>query len=267
MRIQIRHETHFVLEKAARRALQYLRLTPRNDSNQRVGNWTITGPEQLTRWIDGFGNIVYFAAENTDHDDLKIIVEGEVETKETNGVLPLDDGLPPGMFVRPTALTKSSKELDKFADQFASSLQKEGELSFLHTVMNELAQEVEYASGESTVTCSAAEVFDHKKGVCQDFAHLFIAICHHHNVPSRYVSGYITGGAGEPASHAWAESYVQGLGWVSFDPANLQCATESYVRLAIGYDYATAAPIVGVRTGGQGEKMSVTVQVLSQSQS
>ncbi|MDV7341523.1 transglutaminase family protein [Terasakiella sp. A23] len=261
MRIKIRHETHYVLETAARRAMQYLRLTPRNDRNQRVGNWSITGPEQLTPWMDGFGNTVHFAAEHTDHHDLKIVVEGEVETKETNGILPLDDGLPPGMFLRETPLIKCDDELARFVDQYASIRDKDGDIGFLHAYMGALADEIAYQSGESTVNCSAAEVFERKKGVCQDFAHLFIAGCHHLNIPSRYVSGYITDGAGEPASHAWAESYVSDLGWISFDPSNKQSATESYVRLAVAYDYASAAPIIGVRTGGQGEQMNVNVQV------
>ncbi len=261
MRIKIRHETHYMLETAARRAMQYLRLTPRNDRNQRVGQWTISGPEQLTAWSDGFGNIVHFAAEHTDHHDLKILVEGEVETKETSGVLPLDDGLPPGMFMRATPLIKCDDNIAAFADQYGDLRKTEGEIAFLHALMNGLADEVAYESGQSTVFCTAAEVFARKKGVCQDFAHLFISCCHHHNIPTRYISGYITDGAGEPASHAWAESYVSNLGWVSFDPSNRQCASESYVRLAVAYDYSTAAPIIGVRTGGQGEIMNVDVQV------
>jgi transglutaminase-like putative cysteine protease len=261
VRIKIKHETHYMLETAALRAMQYLRLTPRNDRNQRVGEWTITGPEQLTPWMDGFGNTVHFAAEHTDHHDLKIVVEGEVVTKETNGILPLDDGLPPGMFLRATPLIKCDSDIEKFAEQYTGMRKKKGDIPFLHAVMNGLADEVVYEAGQSTVFCTASEVFARKKGVCQDFAHLFIAICHHHNMPARYVSGYITEGGGEPASHAWAESYVNDLGWVSFDPSNRQCASERYVRLAVAYDYSTAAPIIGVRTGGYGEEMNVNVQV------
>jgi transglutaminase-like putative cysteine protease len=261
MRIKIRHETHYLLETAARRAMQYLRLTPRNDRNQRILSWAISGPEQLTEWIDGFGNVTHFAAEHTDHVDLKVVVEGEVETKETNGVLPLDDGLPPGMFLRPRDLISPDEQIRAFAATFEPVLKQEGEIVFLHALMEGIRKEVAYESGHSTVQCTAIKAFERKKGVCQDFAHLFIACCHSLNVPARYVSGYITDGAGEPASHAWAESYVSDLGWVSFDPSNGQCASESYVRLAVGYDYASCPPIIGVRTGGQGEQMNVSVQV------
>jgi len=261
MHIKIRHETRYKLITAARRAMQYLRMTPRFDRNQRILHWSVNGPDQLTRWVDGFGNTVLYAAEQADHHDFTIIVEGEVETRDTGGVLPLDDGLPPLMFLRPQPLIAFSESLSDFAAKFVDIRRQEGDIAYMHALMEGIAEEVIYEGGHSTVSCTAAQAFERKKAVCQDFAHIFIAACHSQNIPCRYVSGYITDGAGEPASHAWAESYVRDLGWVSFDPSNLQSATEAYVRLAIGYDYASAAPITGVRTGGDGETMNVTVQV------
>ena len=267
MRISIRHETTYRLEEAARRSMQYLRLTPRHERNQRTLHWVIKGPDQLTRWRDGFGNDAHFATTKDDHALLTIYVEGEVETKETNGILSLDDGLPPNMFLKPTRLIKRSEMLDAFSEQFTNIIDKQGELSALHLIMKELHDKVKYKAGVSTVATPANEAFEKKQGVCQDFAHLFIAICHYHQIPARYVSGYLTEGAGVAASHAWAEAYVPDLGWVSFDGANCQCATEQYVRLAVGYDYTNAAPIIGVRSGGEGEKMEVNVSVsVSQSQ-
>ncbi|SCA57953.1 Transglutaminase domain protein [Candidatus Terasakiella magnetica] len=261
MIIKIKHESHYALEVAARRAVQYLRLTPRNDRNQRVLHWSVTGPESLKQWTDGFGNIVHIATENAEHHDLKIIVEGEIETKDTAGVLKLDDGLPPIMFLRETPLTEVSPELEAFSQNYTNIREEQGDISFLHELMNGLANEITYVSGVSDVTSNAADVFESKKGVCQDFAHLYIAACRVHNVPCRYISGYITNGIGEPASHAWAEAYIHNFGWISMDPSNRQSATESYVRLAIGYDYSCAAPIIGVRTGGYGEKLNIDVQV------
>jgi transglutaminase-like putative cysteine protease len=83
-------------------------------------------------------------------------------------------------------------------------------------------------------------------------------------VPARYVSGYLRRGEGTDqttASHAWAEALVHDLGWVSFDCANGLSATEAYVRVAIGLDYADAGPVRGVRTGGGVEELDVTVKV------
>ena len=100
--------------------------------------------------------------------------------------------------------------------------------------------------------------------MCQDHAHIFIACARVLGLPARYVSGYILAGQGNDshvASHAWAEVYVERLGWVSFDPTNRQSATEEYVRLAIGFDYPSAAPIRGSRYGGGIEEMTVRVEI------
>ena len=111
---------------------------------------------------------------------------------------------------------------------------------------------------------TAAEAFASRRGVCQDHAHILIAAVRRLGIPARYVSGYLwTGNAGEAlsAGHAWAECRVEGLGWVSFDPANGICATDAYVRVAAGFDYATACPVRGVRTGGGAERMTTEVRL------
>jgi transglutaminase-like putative cysteine protease len=106
-------------------------------------------------------------------------------------------------------------------------------------------------------------------GVCQDHAHIFCAVCRTLGVPARYVSGYLTHGAGHEAhasSHAWAEAFVDFLGWIGFDPTNRACATDAYVRTAVGLDYAEAGPVRGVRSGGGTETMRVTVSFPGQQQ-
>ena len=94
---------------------------------------------------------------------------------------------------------------------------------------------------------------------------MFIACCRMLNVPARYVSGYLYDGEQSEAyvaGHAWAAAWVADLGWVSFDVSNSKSATENYVSVAVGLDYETAAPIRGVRSGGQGnEDLDVAVNV------
>jgi transglutaminase-like putative cysteine protease len=126
---------------------------------------------------------------------------------------------------------------------------------------------------------SAIEAFAHRHGVCQDFAHVFIAAARHLGYPARYVGGYLyqpalsqqqSQGAGQQqmqttaaqdAGHAWAEALVENLGWVGFDPANGISPTDAYVRVAVGLDYLGAAPVRGTRYGGAGESLSVKVVV------
>lgn len=285
MRLHIRHETRYRLEHPARRSVQYLRLTPRLDRCQQVLRWTITGPETVAPWTDGFGNRVHIASEGEAHSELVFTVDGEIETMDTCGVLPLDDGLPPMMFLRDTPRTHADAAVLALAAEAAglmSPAEAAGlmapteaagsgnqpplapvgeEVPTLHRLMGLVADRVAYRAGHTDVGTTAAEVLEHGYGVCQDHAHLFIACSRAMGIPARYVSGYLWSEHTEMASHAWAESWVKGLGWVSFDPANRQCATDAYVRLAVGFDYADACPVTGIRAGGGGEAMDVSVTI------
>jgi transglutaminase-like putative cysteine protease len=113
----------------------------------------------------------------------------------------------------------------------------------------------------------AAEALADGKGVCQDHAHIFIAAARTLGIPARYVTGYLVMADPGPAAahHAWAEAYVEALGWVGFDVANRMCPTERYVRLAAGLDAGYTAPILGSRRGGAGETLDVSVAVQQQS--
>ncbi|WP_019645983.1 transglutaminase family protein [Novispirillum itersonii] len=275
MRLHIRHETRYRLDHPARRSVQYLRLTPRLDRCQQVLRWTITGPETIAPWTDGFGNRVHVASEGEAHDELLFTVDGEIETMDTCGILPLDDGLPPMMFLRDTPRTRADDAVIALAGEAAGSAEKPpviapgDEVPTLHRLMGLVADRVTYRAGHTDVGTTAAEVLQHGFGVCQDHAHLFIACSRALGIPARYVSGYLWSDHTEMASHAWAESWVKGLGWVSFDPANRQSATDAYVRLAVGFDYADACPVTGVRAGGGDEALdvSVTIAPLSGTQS
>ena len=111
---------------------------------------------------------------------------------------------------------------------------------------------------------TAAEAFSLRRGVCQDLAHIFIAAARSLAIPSRYVSGYLyrnDGVTAQRAGHAWVESFIPDLGWVAFDPTHKICATDAYVRIAIGLDYLGAAPVRGARAGGDGETLMVAVHI------
>jgi transglutaminase-like putative cysteine protease len=110
----------------------------------------------------------------------------------------------------------------------------------------------------------AADAFDLGHGVCQDFTHIFVAVSRAMAVPARYVSGHLFRRDGieiQEAAHAWAEAWVDDLGWVAFDPTNGISTDDAYVRVACGLDYRDAAPMSGARSGGGSEALSVEVQV------
>jgi transglutaminase-like putative cysteine protease len=111
---------------------------------------------------------------------------------------------------------------------------------------------------------SAPDAFALGHGVCQDFAHIFIAAARHLEIPARYVGGYmyrIDEKNEQEAGHAWAEALIDGLGWVGFDPANGISPTDAHVRVAVGLDYLGAAPVRGTRYGGTNEELDVKVQI------
>jgi transglutaminase-like putative cysteine protease len=113
-------------------------------------------------------------------------------------------------------------------------------------------------------TTTALQAFKLRRGVCQDYAHIFIGCARSAGIPARYVSGHLLradGMVAQEAGHAWAEAYVQNLGWVGFDATNAICTTDAHVRVAIGLDYLGAAPVRGTRYGGGLETLSVAVTV------
>lgn len=264
MLLAIDHRTEYATSAPASCTVQYVRLTPRDDPGQRIQRWRLDVPGRATAWRDAFGNVVHCVVRGDPHHALAIHVNGEVDTEETHGVVPLEhDGLPTATYLRTTPLTSADDAIRDFTAP-AARLRAKGDLAALHALMADIHDAVDYRPGETGVDTPAARVLAQRSGVCQDHAHLFIACCRAWGIPARYVSGYLHTNAEDGrhlATHAWAEALVDYLGWVSFDPSNRQSATPAYVRLAVGLDYHGAAPVRGMRLGGGHEDMNVSVQV------
>ena len=133
----------------------------------------------------------------------------------------------------------------------------------LHALSNEISSKVAYQSGQTNVGTTAELVLQHAKGVCQDHVHVFLSAARLMGYPARYVSGYLmmNDRVEQDATHAWAEVYVEGLGWVGFDVSNAISPDERYVCAATGLDYVEAAPVSGMRLGDGNESLYVNLQV------
>lgn len=126
-----------------------------------------------------------------------------------------------------------------------------------------------YESGFSTVSTPLEVVFEHRRGVCQDFAHLFVAALRSLGLAARYVSGYLETTPppgkeklqGADASHAWASVYLPGQGWFDFDPTNRQMPQQQHITLAWGRDFSDVTPLKGVIFGGGKHTVTVAVDV------
>jgi transglutaminase-like putative cysteine protease len=103
--------------------------------------------------------------------------------------------------------------------------------------------------------------------VCQDFAHIMIAIARQWKIPARYVSGYLHHNrsqkdrSGDDATHAWVEAYLPSLGWIGFDPTNDIMAAERHIRVAVGRDYADVPPTRGTFKGAAESELAIAVSV------
>jgi transglutaminase-like putative cysteine protease len=110
---------------------------------------------------------------------------------------------------------------------------------------------------------NAANAFERKSGTAADLAHVFIGAAHSLGIPARFVAGYFhEADAGEEQSgHAWAEAYVEDLGWLGFDPANGFCPMDAHVRVAASLDALGAAPLRGTRYGVGAETLEIAIKV------
>jgi transglutaminase-like putative cysteine protease len=266
MLISIRHLTRYSYAEPASYAIQSLRLTPASFRGQRVRGWQVAvpGAGPPLSFKDGFGNLVHLVTINAPHDGLAIEASGTVETEDCNGVIAgLPNVTPPRVFLKETPQTRP----DAAIRALASSAAGKDTLERLHGLLGAIRDRVEYVAGVTDAHTGAAEALADGKGVCQDHAHIFICAARTLAIPARYVTGYLVLAerSVSQAHHAWAEAWVEGLGWVGFDVANRICPTERYVRLACGLDAGYAAPIVGSRRGGDGETLDVSVEVQQQS--
>lgn len=281
MRLRILHETAYRYASPASRAIQILRLTPRGHDGQFVVNWRIDIDRdcRLHATTDPFGNRVHSFTVEGPLDGLTITAEGEIETMDMNGLVRDQvERVPAGVFLRETPLTTADEGIRAFAEGIAAAAGA-NPLDVFHALALAIRDRLRFDVNATDPGTSAVEAFQHGHGVCQDFAHVFIAAARHLGHPARYVGGYLfqpglvqqhAQGLGrtqvqavdaQDAGHAWAEALVPHLGWVGFDPANGVSPTEAYVRVAVGLDYLGAAPVRGTRYGGSGETLSVKVLV------
>jgi transglutaminase-like putative cysteine protease len=128
-------------------------------------------------------------------------------------------------------------------------------------------REFEYSPQSTRVDSRIDEALEARRGVCQDFSHIFIALARHLGIPTRYVSGYlfrdesIADRSSDGATHAWAEALMPHIGWVGFDPTNNVIAAERHIRVAIGRDYADVPPTRGVYKGVSAVRTELAVAV------
>lgn len=262
MRIAVDHRTRYRFSQPQRRIVQMLRMTPQDGAEQTVVHWHIgvDCDARLREAQDGFGNHVTMLYADGPIRDIEIHVTGEVLTAGDTGIVGgVAEALPPPVFQRQTARTAISPELLAFATDVTIGA-RDG-IEALHRL--NAAVSTRFAGQEDLGDAgrSVAQVFVEGDASPRDRAHLFVGAARGLGYPARYVSGYRPNARQLIAPHAWAEAHVDTLGWIAFDPSRGVSSDACYVRVAVGLDAATAAPIAGSRLGEGSEVLDVDLHV------
>ncbi|AUH65325.1 transglutaminase family protein [Paracoccus zhejiangensis] len=264
MRLQILHETVYGYDQPIRNLVQSLRLTPTVFEGQKTHEWSIdvTGGMRGPGFRDGAGDWIEGWTVRGPVEEIAVRVSGRIDTRDTAGVLRGHrEQIHPLAYLRDTKPTRVDDGLRALAGSVTSAADH---LDLAHQLSAAVGAAIRYTNGVTESLTTAAEALALGEGVCQDHAHALIAVARERDLPARYVSGYLHStedGQSHDAAHAWAEVFVEGLGWVGFDAANHCCPDERYVRLASGLDAQDAAPIRGVAMGMATEKLAVAVRV------
>jgi transglutaminase-like putative cysteine protease len=277
----IRHVTRFRYATPVRESVMELRMQPRSEGPQALRSFQLnTNPRaQLYAYTDHFGNAVYHFNVLRDHEELRIEAQAVIEIArrqplpESLDVLEWDrynsynltddhfDLLEPSKFAVPSPSLLAfmqNKELLKPTGDPLSALTR------LNTLIYD---SFEYESGVTQVHSPIDHALGEGRGVCQDFAHIMIAVARHWGIPARYVSGYLyhrphsQDRSGSDATHAWIECYLPSLGWVGFDPTNNVLAGDCHIRAAVGRDYDDVPPTRGTFKGGAESELAIAVSV------
>lgn len=268
MLLTVDHLTRYSYDQPVRGVVQSHRLTPSVFAGQNLLDWqvTVSGGTMGGGFRDGAGDWVQGWSVTGPVTEIEVRVLGKVETTDLAGVLKgHKETVSPIAYLRDTANTLP----DAMIRKLATGLDGGDDLARAHGLSAAVSDAVIYVTGSTHIATTAAEALAQGKGVCQDHAQILIAAARTAGFPARYVSGYLqasSDGLDHEAAHAWAELYIQGLGWIGFDPANRCCPDARYIRLGSGLDALDAAPIRGISRGTAAESLDVTVAIAVQQQ-
>ena len=265
MRLHIEHETIFTYDAPVREAVGEARLRPREEAGQRVLGFQLSldPPAPYDELFDRFGNALHCYSVLPPHRRLVVTAKSEVDTSPS-ALIPVAalTLLQAHSFTGPSPYVPITADLAAFA---RAHMAGGGDEAGARALMNAIFTSCTYEPGSTDITTTADLVLAGRRGVCQDFAHLLIGLCRSQGLAARYVSGYLADRDQPPgailASHAWAEVFLEGRGWLGLDPTH-NCETgERYTRVAVGRDYADAAPMRGLFQGGAKETLAVRVRI------
>jgi transglutaminase-like putative cysteine protease len=278
----IRHFTRYRYSHSVWQNMIEVRMHPRSEGNQRcfVFQLSVNPRARIFGYTDSYGNLVHHFDLPSRHGQLTIITDALVnidvqppapDVMDYEAWSDLEqlvekkdywDMLMPSHFARP------SPELEELAKEIGAT-ERDGRspLALLQGIAAGVHRSFSYVKKSTAVDSPIAHALRSRQGVCQDFAHIMIALARNANIPCRYVSGYIYHSSedadplADGATHAWVEALLPGVGWVGFDPTINRLVGEGHIRTAIGRDYADVPPTMGMMMGRADTQLQVRVRV------
>jgi len=262
MEYVVRHETRYEYPRSVAESFTVVHLQPRTNARQYCTHYRldVSPATAIFSYVDRFGNDVQHFSIIPDHHELRIVAESRVVTVAGEGGDPATLEL--GQFRGDSPCVIVDESVRRATETIAAP---DGDLAaYFFAAGRYIYDTFTYRPGLTTVHTTVAETLVSRAGVCQDFAHVLVALGRARGIPTRYASGYIHVGdtpvLGADASHAWAEAYLPPYGWIGFDPTNNRVVDDTFVLLAVGRDYADVSPTRGLYRGPKGT-LSVSVAV------
>jgi transglutaminase-like putative cysteine protease len=278
----IRHFTSYRYSQQVWQSMMEVRMHPRSESNQRcfVFQLSVNPRARIFGYRDYYGNQVHHFDLPSRHGQLTIISDALVNIDaqpsvpdfmeyqkwaELEEMVEKEDHWD---MLMPSRFARSSPELEELASEIgANERKRRSPLAFLQDISSGIYHSFSYVKKSTAVNSPIEVALRSRRGVCQDFAHIMIAIVRNARIPCRYVSGYLYHSTdtqhplAEGATHAWVEALLPGIGWLGFDPTMNRLAGEKHIRTAIGRDYADVPPTMGVMKGKADTQLKVRVRV------
>lgn len=272
MKWEILHRTQYAYAAPVRESFNEVRLQPFSDEWQTVGHFLlkVLPAARLRHHRDFYSNVVHHFEITEPHSSLLIESQLGVTTKPRPL---LAENETPWPLARIGEAARESRVFDFLQESRFVELSPEvwrlavdATLTVTDTwqaaraLMGFVHAQFKYEPSSTTVHTHMRDVLRDKRGVCQDFAHVMIGLCRVLKIPALYVSGYL---ATETASatHAWVEILIPGVGWLALDPTHNRPADETYIKIAVGRDYADVPPVTGNYKGTTNRTMTVDVNI------